>query len=174
MTFLWVLIAWITVQSAVVENKMNLPANSIDTSVNELAHGYLQWMKHHPGSVPAGKPLKLEMPTVDLYSPEGVSLYYGADSTKNAAFLRTLPQGIKNAGGAAKTGVPRPSLKEAIEMFPEFKERETGLLSDNRFTIFAVTYPNWDLCREQNEAIEKLRGRVAPSKLRIIEVRLHK
>ena len=174
MNCLWILVAWIAVQP-VAEKKATLPAISIDASVNEMNDGYLAWMRQHPGVVPKGTPLKLAMPTIDIYSPEGALLYYGGDSTENAALLRTLPRNIKNVKSAAlTTSMPRPSLKEAIEMFSALREREAALLSGKRFTIFAFTYPNWDRCKEQNEAIEQLRGRITQSELRIIEVRLHK
>ncbi|GEM_PF-5068306 len=174
MKCLWILVVWIAVQPF-AEKKTALPANSIETSVGEMSDAYLAWMRQHPGVVPKGTPLKLAMPTIDIYSPEGALLYYGGDASENAALLRTLPRNIKNVKPTAlTTSVPRPSLKEAIEMFPALKEREETLLSGKRFTIFAVTYPNWDRCKEQNEAIEQLRGRITQSELRIIEVRLHK
>jgi hypothetical protein len=68
----------------------------------------------------------------------------------------------------------RPSLKEAIEMFSEFKAQEEALLADKRYTVFAVTYPDWDHCKEQNEAVAKLRARGAQTNIRVLEVRLHR
>ncbi|MGH9897695.1 MAG: hypothetical protein ACRD4L_02435 [Pyrinomonadaceae bacterium] len=110
------------------------------------------------------------MPNMDLYSPSGISIYYGEDSATNAAFLRTLPQAISST---KKTDVARPSLKEAIEMFPALKAQEGALLADKRYTVFAVTYPDWDHCKDQNEAVAKLRKRAGQLKIRIIEVRIH-
>ena len=163
---------WMILFSFVVGAASSRPGNSVsvDGSVEDLARGYLQWMKNHPEAVPGVERLKLEMPTIDLYSPSGTSIYYGADSARNGAFLNTLPQGIHDA----KTTVARPSLKEAIEMFPAFKTQEEGLLADHRYTIFAVTYPDWDKCKEQNDAVARLRVRAAQSNMRILEVRLHK
>jgi hypothetical protein len=184
MRILSVLIGWLVLHPAIHMGGASLQAPqahnieqqsyAIDASVNELVAGYLQWQQNHPGAVPAGTPLKLDMPAIDIYSPEGISLFYGADSGKNATLLGTLPQGLKNIRNEAKAAVPRPSLKEAIGMFSNFKEQEGSLLLDRRFTVFAVTYPHWDHCKEQNDAIMKLRGRLAESGIRIIEVRLHK
>jgi hypothetical protein len=163
------LLAYLALAPASTE-QVTTPRNTVDASATELLDAYLQWMDHHPEAVPKGNTLKLDMPAIDLYSPTGVSLYYGVDSMKNAAFLRNLPQGIKSA----KTDAIRPSLKEAIEMFPALKAQESTLLADKRYTIFAVSYPNWEICKEQNEAVAKLRERAAQAKIRIIEVRLHK
>jgi hypothetical protein len=165
--FLWVVLVSFVVGSASGQHGNFV---TIDGSVEDLARGYLQWMKSHPDAVPGVDRLKLEMPTIDLYAPSGASIYYGADSTRNGAFLNTLPQGIRDA----KTTVARPSLKEAIEMFPAFKGQEDALLSDHRYTVFAVTYPDWDKCKEQNDAIAKLRARATQSNIRVLEVRLHK
>jgi hypothetical protein len=144
--------------------------DTIKVSVEDLSNGYFQWLDQHPEAIPAGQKLTLLMPTIDLYSPAGDSIYFGADSASNAAFLGTLPQGIRDA----KTTVVRPSLREALEMFPEFKAQEDALLADKRYTVFAVTYPDWDHCKEQNEAVAKLRARAAQTSIRILEVRLHK
>jgi hypothetical protein len=138
-----------------------------NASVNEMATGYLQWWRYHP---PAEKVPKLVMPFIDLYSPSGASIYHGADSEKNAAFIRGLPRNIPRSG----TAETRPTLKEAIEMVPEFKARESELLSDKRYTVFAVTYEHWDQSKAQNDAIAKLRERASQIGIRVLEVRLHK
>jgi hypothetical protein len=135
-----------------------------------MVTGYLRWEHKHPEATQNGKPLMLAMPSIDLYSPSGVSLHHGADSEKNAAFLRALPRTLREA----RTDEVRPSLKEAIEMFAELKAQEAGLLSDKEYTVFAVTYPDSGLCKAQNDAIEKLRGRAHQLGVRILEVRLHK
>jgi hypothetical protein len=164
---LLVCIGWIPAPAKPAGNPNDI---IVTASVEELANGYLDWDEHHPNALPAGKTRKIEMPTIDLYSAAGASIYFGANSATNAAFLRTLPQGMSTA----RTDAVRPSLKETVEMFPQLKAQEAELMSGKAYTIVAVTYPNWDHCREQNEAIAKLRERAAQSKVRIIEVRLHK
>jgi uncharacterized protein YciI len=64
-------------------------------------------------------------------------------------------------------------LKDAIEMFPEFKAEEDLLLADKRYTVFAVAYPGWEEAKEQNDALAKLRESAEQAKIRILEVRLH-
>jgi hypothetical protein len=142
----------------------------VSASVEEMTNGYLDWLEHHPEPTAAGKPQKILMPTLDLYSPTGTSIYFGTDSGANAAFVHTLPQGITNVGMTE----PRPSLKEAIEMFSELRAKENALLADKRYTLFAVTYLNWERSKQQNEAVEELRRRISSTNIRIIEVRLHK
>jgi hypothetical protein len=138
-------------------------------SLDDLLNGYGDWSTHHPNVLPRDKPFNLEVPSVDLYSESGVSIYHGVDSEKNAAFLNALPQAIDQA----KTGEVRPSLKEAIEMFTDFKKQESVLLADKRYTIFALTYPDWGRCKAQNDAIQKLRERAQKIGIRVLEVRLH-
>jgi hypothetical protein len=141
-----------------------------NATVEELSGGYLKWIGAHPKAVPADKRLKVLVPILDLFSPSGISLYHGEDSVANAAFLRTFPKGMD---GPKQVGL-RPSLKEAIEMFSELRSKEDALLADKRYTIFAITYLDWEPCKDQNEAVSKLRERKGQANMRVIEVRLHK
>ena len=142
-----------------------------NASVEELATGYLDWFSRQPDTGGDSKPHRMEMPTLDIYSPAGVSLYFGDNSAANAAILRKLPQDLPKQ----PTSVARPSLSEAIDMLHELKSQKEKILSGQRYTIYAVTYPNWDRCKEQNEAIAQLRERRQQmSNIRIVEVRLHK
>jgi hypothetical protein len=145
----------------------NQPNGIAHASLNELATGHLHWLRSH---TPAEKVTKIELPSLDLYSPSGVSIYYGVDSEKNAAFIRGLPRNIRRSGIVKN----RPTLKEAMEMIPEFKAQESRLLSDTRYTVFAVTYEHWDQAEAQNDAIAKLRERAPQIGIRVLEVRLHK
>jgi len=142
-----------------------------NASVEELATGYLDWVSRQPDTGGDSKPHRMEMPTLDIYSPAGVSLYFGANSAANAATIRKLSQELpKQASSPA-----RPSLREAIDMFHELKSQKEKILSGQRYTVFAITYPNWDHCKEQNEAIVQLREhRQQMPNIQIVEVRLHK
>lgn len=143
----------------------------VSVSVEELATGYLDWISRQPDAGGDSKPHRVEMPTLDIYSPAGVSLYFGADSAANAAIIRKLPQEFPKQS----TSVKRPSLSEAIDMFQELKSQKEKILSGQRYTVFVVTYPNWDHCKEQNEAMAQLRERRQQMpNIRIVEVRLHK
>ena len=52
-------------------------AKAIDISVEDFTKRYLRWTRSHPNAN-----LKLLMPTIDLYSPSGTLIYYGANSSK--------------------------------------------------------------------------------------------
>ena len=144
------------------------PTDTANASVEEFTHAYIQWLKQHPDAIKSPQ-IKLDMPALDLYSPSGVSIYHGTNSAKNAAFLRTLPKSIP----ATSATVIQPSLREMLEMFPQFKAQKDALLADGHYTVFAVTYPDWASCKEQNEEIAKLRARAAQTGIRVLEVRLH-
>jgi hypothetical protein len=141
-------------------------------SVVEFADQYLRWFASHPDAGgDGGTTIRLDLPMLDFYSPSGRSIYFGADSAKNGAFLDSLPQRTPEA---RRDGVVRPSLKEAIEMFPEFRAQEATLLADKRFTVLAITFPDWDEAKEQNDAVARLRRRVRGSDIRILVVNLHR
>jgi hypothetical protein len=168
-TILYVALLWLGANPVLAPG--TAARNTTSASALEFGRQYLQWELQHPEANPSKERFSsLALPTLDLYSPSGIAIYYGADSAKNAAFLRSLPQGI---AGATKANVVRPSLKDAIEMFPEFKAEEDLLLADKRYTVFAVTYPGWEEAKEQNDALAKLRERAEQAKIRILEVRLH-
>lgn len=141
-----------------------------NASVEEFATAYLDWISRQPGIGDDSKPHRMELPTLDIYSSTGVSLYFGTNSAANAAIIRKLPQELPK-----QATVARPSLSEAIDMFQELKSQKEKILSGQRYTIFAVTYPNWDHCKEQNEAIAQLRERRQQMpNIRIVEVGLHR
>lgn len=168
-TTIYLLLTWLALASTSVM-QANAPNDIVvSASIEERLTGYLDWGGRHPGTFSPGKPHTIGMPTLDLYSPSGISIYYGEDSATNAAFLGTLPQGIPKL----KTVAARPSLKEAIEMLPQLKAQEGALLADKRYTLFAATQLNSNRCKAQNEAIANLRKRAGQMKIRIIEVRLH-
>jgi hypothetical protein len=113
----------------------------VDARFQELAQGYMQWRHRHPEATrqapqeipdprqdvprrdPASDsqppPLIVRMPSIDLYSPSGFSVYHGAVSKENAAFIIALPRDIPR-GDATTPHEVRPTLQEAVEMFPEF------------------------------------------------------
>jgi hypothetical protein len=142
----------------------------IEASVQELTAGFLKWEQHHPAATTPGKPMMLAIPSIDLYSPSGVSLYHGGDSEKNASFIRDLPGNISHA----KTEEVRPSFQEALEMFEALKSQKALSPADHQYTVFALTYAGADFCKAQNDAIQQLRSRAGQIGIRILEVRLHK
>ena len=141
---------------------------TIRISGNEFDAGLFQWMGQHPAVFPKGTVVKVHFPILDLYSAAGVPIYHGDNSEQNAAFIRALPRSV----AGAKTESLRPTLKEAIEMFPELKKREQALLSGSKYTAFVITYRDWDRCKAQNDAIAELRKRSRETGIRVIEVEI--
>jgi hypothetical protein len=150
--------------------------DTAELSVGELNAAYLLWMNRYPLAFPRGSTTIRGMPALDLYSPAGVSIYYGEDSRKNADFIRSLPKGIPSdkTGAATSTlGAIRPTLREAIEMVPEFNARKQTQLTNGLYTLFIITFPDWDQCKAQNEAVAEFRRHTRELGVRILEVRLH-
>jgi len=163
---------------------------TIEAPLQELLQGYLRWTggrsapshqtqtlildpsKEGFGHSPeAGvDPFLIKMPSIDLYSPSGVSLHHGTDSEKNAAFIRALPQSIPRNDNA-KTAEVRPTLREATDMLTEFKAYGEQL-GRGRYTLFALTYSDAPRCRAQNEAVQQLASRAHRLNIRVIEVRI--
>jgi hypothetical protein len=166
---------------------------TLESTLQELMQGYLRWMHRHPEAThqtqplipapaqglpnhdseagPGVVPLQIRMPSIDLYAPSGVSLYHGTDSEKNAAFLRALPRGIPQRN-TATTDEVRPTLQEATEMFAGLKPYEAAPSVQKGYTVFALTYPDKDRCKPQNDAIQELESRAQRIGIRVIEIRL--
>jgi hypothetical protein len=165
---------------------------TVDVPTDELLLGYLRLEQQHPGVIPQPQhplipapqqgalhsqsaathseaPPALKIPSLDLYSASGVSVYHDTDSEKNAAFIRGLPRSIRQA----KTDEVRPTLREAMEMFTELKPYEAAPVSKHEYTVFVLTVPDKASCKAQNEAIQELTSRVGLD-IRVIEVRLQK
>ena len=168
---------------------------TVEAPVQELMQGYLRWMHHHPEATPKARslipapsqglsnrdseatpgvvPLQIRMPSIDLYSPSGASLYHGTDAEKNAAFLRALPRGIPQEN-MAKTNEVRPTLQETMQMLTELQTYEAAPPAKKEYTVFALTYSDSERCKAQNEAIHQLKSRARRIGIRVIEVRLRK
>lgn len=125
------------------------------------------------GPAQPSHPLKLRMPSIDIYSPSGASLYYGTNSARNAAFIRAIRHGdlFKNLPKPIQL---RPTLQEAMSILPELKRYSSILQGNKKYTILAMTYPGTGMCEAQNEAMEQLNHRVRTLGIRVIEVQLHR
>lgn len=164
---------------------------TVTAPLQELFTGYLQWAHDHPpvsaenqhlipsasrqlgGSnhaASATTPLPVRMPSLDLYSSSGVSLYHGTNSEKNAAFIRALPGSISDKGQSG-TEI-RPTLQEAVAMFQELKQYKVNDSSGPQYTIFELTYADTALCRAQNEATLELQARAKRLRIQVIEIEL--
>jgi hypothetical protein len=136
----------------------------------ELLDGYHMWQVHHPETKSPTGTLTIDVPTVDLYSSSGQPLYHiEGNPVASASFLRSLPTHLSQYK-TTKPDIPRPSLKEAIDMFSGLRNQESALLSSGKYTIFAVTYLDWDYAKEQNDAIVELRKHLGNSNLQVIEI----
>lgn len=114
--------------------------------------------------------IKLDMPILDVYSWDGRSIYHGDDSHKNAAFLKQFSVKPESARSDAASGM---KLADWMEMFPQFGGSQAKAEA-GQYTIFAVTYPSWDVCQEQNQAVELYRKFAGKSHARVWEVRLQR
>jgi hypothetical protein len=176
--FLLAISIYIAAQSGVVQaqttsHQQNPPAAlTVNAPVKNLLEGYHSWTHRHLGSASPNQ-IKTIMPFIDVYSPSGVSIYHGEGSAKNAAFIHALPGNIPN-GKVAETNAARPTLQEAVDMFPELATYKIKPDPGNIYTIFAVTFPDCDPCKAQNDAMDQLRARAQNTGLRVIEVRILK
>jgi len=121
----------------------------------------------------ASSTLLVDVPAVDLYSPLGVSVYHGTDSSSNAAFIRALPTSIPQAK-KGNTDELRPTLQEALALIPELAQYSAVRLPKHQYTLFALTFIDQARCKAQNEAIQGLKDRAQRAGIRVIEVQLHK
>jgi hypothetical protein len=133
----------------------------VDASVNELADGYKEF-KH-------GVPLKVDLPSVDLYTRDGRSVFHGTNDVSNARFISSL-----SSGSPIPTAVitRRPTLEEALQIIPALRPFKSRFLSTGHPTLLAFTYPNWQDAANQNKLLAELETRSHAS-MQIIEVRLH-
>jgi hypothetical protein len=131
-------------QAQTTSHRKNPPAVlTVTAPVRNLLQGYHSWTHRHLGSA-APDMIKTYMPFIDVYSPSGVSIYHGVGSATNAAFIHALPGNIPH-GKVVKTNTDRPTLQEALDMFPElatYKIKPDG----NIYTILAVTFPDSGPC----------------------------
>jgi hypothetical protein len=166
---------------------------TVEASQGELLEGYLRWLHRHPeaihhsqparalsspgssadsaGATQSTEPLLIRMPSIELYSRSGVSLYHGTDSEKNAVFIRALNEGPKEH--LPEGNEMRPTLDEAVEMLAELDLYRTAL-KGQEYTMMALTYPNKSSCRAQNDAVQQLESSSRQLGIRVIEVQIHK
>jgi hypothetical protein len=160
------------VQAQTTSHQQNPPAVlTVKAPIRNLLEGYHSWTHRQLGSA-APNEIKTIMPFIDVYSPSGVSIYHGEGSAKNAAFIQALPGNIPH--GKVVANAARPTLQEAINMFPELATYKIKPDPENIYTIFAVTFPDCDPCKPQNDAMDQLKARAQNAGLRVIEVKILK
>jgi hypothetical protein len=184
---------------------------TVQASVLDALWGYAHWSLQHPNAMhwyqvqqsenslktpdklgtnapgadsSSGTTMRLPLPSIDLYAPSGISVYYGTNAAENAQFLHTLPEGIHWAE-AHKTLVFRPTLEEAIAMLSQLKPYQSGFLPANGYVIFALSLvgspsntPDAHLRSEeeqsriQDAAMQEFEQRARQAGIRVISVQL--
>ena len=183
--FLLALFSPLAGQKPVSGSNGQLPPSSIvsiKAPVYELLKGYQEWIPRHPDTVPKSMSSKptlptpeaptflLRMPSIDLYSPSGVSVYHDTNCEQNAAYIRSLQKTHRSTGNNSEQ---RPTLREAIGMFKELADYRVESQVEN-YTLLAVTYPENVKCDAQDEAIQHIRSDAINYKIRIIQIQLRK
>jgi hypothetical protein len=154
---------------------------SVNASTKDLAQGYLRWLRKHPELRPgsgsksaqsgeAGDPFKLLWPTLDIYSSPGILIFHGNDSETNVRIIQQLPKILPHAD--ATQGSMRPTLSEAVAMFPELSSDVIKFPTHVKYTLFVINYKDRPACSAQNHAIQELKKRVRGSQVRVVEVQV--
>jgi hypothetical protein len=146
---------------------------SVSTPEAAMRNQYLVWADKHPSVWQKSPTLVISVPFISLYSPTGVSVYYGTDSKTNTAFIRALAHNVPPATNASIDTL-RPTLKEYMDMVAELQPYERLFSTKRAYTLFAVSYDASACCKAQNEAIRYIKNRGSRIDLRVIEVRLNK
>lgn len=183
------LLLFFAVQPAAAQAKLHTRLTSAPTVVTvkapiqQFLEGFVHWLHQHPAaahlaqSPASGPPTHIGMvmlPSVDLYSPAGVSIYYTSGSKENLKFIHALPGSIRQVEREKKQKV-RPTLKEAMEMIPELKPYEAAVLAKKEYAVLALTFvPPSPQCKAQDAVIRHFERRARGIGVRVIEVRLHK
>ncbi len=171
--------AWVTTS--------NSPIIVVQSPLSEMTAGYLKWLHQHPqasndsleGSQTntskyqqnSGLSLRIEMPSLDLFSTSGKSLYHGTNSEKNADFIHAL-RNSHVIGNRLTKALSVPTLEEAIAIFPELNAYKNSVLGKKMHTLFTVTYPGTSMCKAQNDALDGFKYEAWRDGIRIIVVQV--
>jgi hypothetical protein len=111
----------------------------------------------------------LGMPYLELFSPDGHSLYRGENALQNASFLRELQHTVPIRGNVM-TSEWHPSLHDYFDLVASLKPYESRMLADKHFTLLAVTYPDRPFCQPENDALQQF---ASQPNIQIVVIRLH-
>lgn len=143
---------------------------TVDVSAGELLDGYHQWLVSDPKHSPLkpGQHFTVKTPAIDLYDRSGSSVYYGANSDENAAFIRGLPATIHQHPRVSEM---RPSIDQAFRMFKELDSQRPDM---GRYTLFSVQIADKADGSAQSQALQQLKQRAGALGVRVIDVRVKK
>jgi hypothetical protein len=137
-------------------------------SAQNYAYAYGAWAMSHLKDT-SDKRLDLVVPSVDIYDSSGATIYHGQKVENDVGVLENLPQRVQ---GLRASGL-RPSLSEALEMFPELAKEKSSILSAGRYSVISITASaGCPKCGRQDEAIAKLKRLAARANINVLEVRL--
>jgi hypothetical protein len=124
--------------------------------------------KSQPPSNSPYYPLLVRTPSIDLYAPSGISILYSTSAAGNPGKIPVLvDHGLPRTG--VSVGEFRPTLKEALQMFPPLRQFENHL---SGYVLFALTCSE-PRCDGQRQAIRRLQTLPRLRRLSVIEVNLH-
>jgi len=163
---------------------------TVQSPISEVMDGYHNLTIHHPelnktssgapshsATMPfsndaAEKPsLEIRMPSIDLYSPAGISLFHGTSVATNASFIRGFQPNIPLKSAQSMTEF-RPTLAEALAIFKELAPYAGRILARKHYTIFVMTYPNVPSYKPQDDALEVLMQHAQQMRVQVVEVQL--
>lgn len=156
-------------------SKPNVPRDftmqSLQTSRDSSPLEQPPELKSGDSDTSAPEPILLHMPMLQLFTPNGRPLYRGNQAETNAAFIRSLPQGM-SAQPLSNADRADPTLAEFLDMVPELRPYKPSILGGKRYTLLAISYSDRPFCKPQNDAVAELVSRARSLHLRIVQVML--
>src|ERR1035441_5876651 len=93
-----------------------------------------------------------QIPSMMVYDPSGTLIFYGKESTQDAAFLRNFPASAKGLGKTDGLFL-RDDLFQEV---PEFAKAKGAIESDHHYLVFAITRsPFHKSCADQDMAVKE-------------------
>lgn len=100
-------------------------------------------------------------------------MYYGANPQKVADVIRSLIRGAPPSATARPS--LRPTVQEAMQMFPELASVTPSVSTNGKYTVFALTDAmDPEFCKAQDAAVSEIKQRAKDLNVNVIEVRIKK
>jgi hypothetical protein len=146
--------------------KASINPNSSSSSVASGDHPIT--LSPQPQDDADSSPLLVRTPSIDLYSPSGISVLHSTDPASNAQIIRSIADHRITAGKVPLKEL-RPTLREAIQMFSKLGPFGNQV---NGYVLFAITCAE-ARCDSQREAINQLHAMPVLKGVSVVEVNLH-